>query len=175
MNWAGQTRRSSLSCGGKEKHKFVQKLRHLKSKNDILENPPITATLTEKPAAKSRRCFIKRQKYFRWKKQEAFKQNLGLVHNSSDFTVTPSMECLLNKGLGFAPTPKNVNLSQVQSELDGYDRKMRWKEWHFKQQSAASEDDSETDENGNNPNIFKVKKVNLPSDPPPPLLRYTTI
>ena len=58
---------------------------------------------------KKKRTFISRRKYQKLKKNLARKRNLTLVYNYSDFNLTPAMDNLLNRGVGFAPTPHHIN------------------------------------------------------------------
>ena len=108
---------------------------------------------------------MKRNKYRRWKKKELAKKNIGLVHNYSDFHLTEDMLSLLNKGRSFAPTPKNINLTELEAQMDSYDRTMRWIEHFFSDDNNNNSFVEENDEN-----IFKMKKTNLPSQAPSPAL-----
>ena len=138
---------------------FVKKLNHLKIKNNI----PITIPRIPgipKNKGKTRR-FLPKRKYVKWKKVEATKRNLDLIHNFSDYELTTPMKSLLNRGLSFVPTPKNINISQIQAELDRYNRSMYWSEYYFER------DDEEESDIPNVKNVFRPLKTNLPNSSAP--------
>ena len=148
----------------KLKKRYHKKLCHLKAKYHIPidSDNRIPGLEVKKHGTKSRR-FIRRSRYQRLKQKEARKQNLNLVQNLSDFKITGPMDSLLNHGLGFVPTPKTVNITEVQSQLDRYDRTMKWREYFFEKDENTNEDSV--------PSIFKAIKTNLPPERSPPLLQ----
>ena len=108
--------------------------------------------------SKSRR-FIKRSKYKKWKRMQSMKNLPDLVHNLSDFELTQPMISLFNRGLGFVPTPKSINISQTMAELDKYNRRMKWNEFFF---------EKEIEQDPDLPlNVFCREKTNLPKIKPP--------
>ena len=87
------------------------------------------------------------------------KKPLDIVHNLSDFELTEPMKSLLNRGLGFVPTPKTINISQTLADLDKYKRRVKWAEFFF---------EKELEEDPDLPsNIFCKDKTNLPKTKPP--------
>ena len=114
------------------------------------------------------RRFIKRNKYQKWKRVESSKQNLNLVKNLSDMVVTEPMISLLNHGLGFVPTPSNIDISQVKAQINKYERSVIWRE-HFFDQELEPKDQKEQDPNEPlTKNIFRLDKTNLPVGRKPP-------
>ena len=163
-------------------HTFSQKLNHLKKKNDPDFDNPFVAQGTPKSendlresdiannnSTKNNRSFLKRTKHRRWKTKELKKRLPNLVHNFSDFQLDEDMVALLNKGANFAVTPKNINKSQMKANHDRYSRTMQWAEHHYLKEMNGneSEEDSIQDDV---PDIFRVKKTNLPPQAPSPLL-----
>ena len=68
------------------------------------------------------------------------------------------MEKLLNRGLNFAITPLNLNLTQVLVDFKRFERTMLWQEfWSDKPKTEYK------------PPIFKKKKTNMPTKHPTPL------
>ena len=125
------------------------------------ESEPRVPGFTKKPS-KSRR-FIKKNKYKKWKRKEAMKKPLDLVHNLSDLQLSEPMKSLLNRGLGFVPTPKTINITETLADLDKYNRRMRWREFFF---------EKETEEDPDLPlNIFRHDKTNLPKTKSPNALQ----
>ena len=136
---------------------YNKRLDHLKMKHNIpIDNPKIPQ-ITKKHQ-KSRR-FIPRQKYPKWKKREAAKRNLDLVHNFSDFEINEPTRLLLNRGLSFVPMPKTLNITQTMADLDKYGRKLKWSEFFFEKEENEDPDHI--------PNVFRPEKYNLPSTKPP--------
>ena len=64
------------------------------------------------------------------------------MYNYSSVTLTPGMESLLNKGMGFVPVPSKVNISQIAADHKHFTRNMTWVECWF----DKDEDDSEKGE-----------------------------
>ena len=96
----------------------------MKQKNGITVDDVPTPNVHIK-TGKNRR-FILRRKYMKWKRTEARKKNIGLIHNFSDLTLSNHMISLLNRGPGFVPVEKSVNTSQIMAELERYNRSMKW-------------------------------------------------
>ena len=148
------------------RNNFRQKLQRLLSINkaDQAKENPIQGNLL-KQDHKTRK-FVKRTRYKRWKQREARRQNLSLVHNFSDMVMTEDMKSLLNHGLGFVPTPRLLNKSELVSDLHRYERRMRWKEFFYLDDKAEENERKET-------NVFKKVKNNLPpTRPSQPLADY---
>ena len=144
--------------------KFKQKLQHLLAKNGISqeESSQVPGLKGHKEPHQTRR-FIKRNTYKRRKRAEASKQ-VNLVHNLSQFPLTEDMTKVLNKGLSFVINPRNVNLTEVRSDLQAWKRTVRWREFHS---SNKIEFESDSDSESDPPNLFHTKKCNLPPTPPP--------
>ena len=78
------------------------------------------------------------------------------------------MISLLNKDLSFAITPGHVNTSQLMADTQHCDRSLQWK---FSLPQDGNNFDNESDSGDVVESIFRVKKPNLPSQAPPPLLK----
>ena len=136
--------------------KYQKKLAHLKLLNNI---PPNESRIEgfEKVKSKTRR-FYKRTKYQKLKKKEAMKRVSSLVFNLSDFPITTHMQNLLNHGLSFVPIPDKLNITQVKTELNRYERSMLWKDFWFENEpNIFNEEDSEYVKS-----VFKSNQTNLP-------------
>ena len=120
------------------------------------------------------RRFIKRSKYQKWKRVESSKQNLNLVKNLSDMVVTESMISLLNHGLGFLPTPSNIDISQVKAQINKYERSVIWREQFFDQELEPKDQKQPDPNKPLTKNVFRLDKTNLPigRKPPSTLLTY---
>ena len=72
------------------------------------------------------------------------------------------MQSLLNKGIGFCPTPKNVNTTQLLADFNRMERSMAW---HFVFKNSDNNNDKTVNENGDF--IFEKEiKTNLPKNIP---------
>ena len=80
------------------------------------------------------------------------------------------MISLLNKGLSFAITPGHVNTSQLMADTQHWDRSLQWI-FHFSLPQDGNNFDNESDSEDVVESIFRVKKPNLPSQAPLPLLK----
>ena len=150
------------------KHKFHQKIVHLKNKQHTVEAEPDTVGFKapNKPFRTQRR-FLNRNRYRKWKVREAQKK-IDLITNYSSFTLTKPMITLLNRGLSFVPTPAGVNKSELIADFSRYERCLRWKEHFFEEQTNESDDEIETEGNRGPKDLFKLKKSNLPQTKPSP-------
>ena len=148
--------------------KYKQKFNHLVSKHGETheECPSEVPGMKGSKQKQNNRRFIKRSKYKRRKRAEARKQ-VNLVHNLCNFQLTDPMTQILNKGLSFVVTPKNVNCTLIRSDLAAWKRTMLWKEFH----SGKEESDSTPDSDSGPPDVFKTKKSNLPQGTPPQSLQ----
>ena len=116
----------SLEILKQHHNKYTHKLNHLKLKNGIpIDTPNLNI---HKKSSKTRR-FVPRRKYQQWKKVEATKKNLGLIHNFSDINLSNGMISLLNKGPGFVPLEHTLNVTQTMADLNKYERRIRWCEY----------------------------------------------
>ena len=124
--------------------------------------------------SKTRR-FVPRRKYHKWKKIESTKRNLDLIHNFSSINLSSDMISLLNKGPGFVPVEKSLNITQTMADISRYDRRMKWHEYfsHEEQENIQKdlnvsfvttdfEEDKESIQS-----IFKSEKCNLPKSKVP--------
>ena len=151
----------------KMRHTFNQKLQHLKYIHGIVvdsSNTQLSSVQVKQKPNSGRRRFMKRWRFRRWKRREAARK-VSIVHNYSDFSVTDGMSSLLNKGLGFVPTPGHVNKTQLITDLCKYERTMRWREFHAEKDEDENNNSIST-EDGGPANIFPSKKTNLPTVPP---------
>ena len=147
---------------------YVTKLNNLKIKNNIPITTPRVPGLPKKKG-KTRR-FLPLRKYVKMKKVESTKRNLDLVHNFSDFVLTAPMISLLNRGPSFVPTTKNVNISQIQAELDRYERSMLWSEYYFERkedEEIVTKLKNEGDQPICETKVFQPIKTNLPKSSAP--------
>ena len=151
------------------KQKFKQKLQHLITKNggSPEESAQVPGLKGHKEPKQTRR-FVKRNTYKRRKRAAASKQ-VNLVHNLSDFPLTDHMTTVLNRGLSYVITPKNVNLTEVRADLQAWKRTVRWKEFwsHNNEMEAGLESEFDSDSESEPPSLFHTKKCNLPQTPPP--------
>ena len=116
----------SLEILKQHHNKYTHKLNHLKLKNGIpIDTPNLNI---HKKSSKTRR-FVPRRKYQQWKKVEATKKNLGLIHNFSDINLSNGMISLLNKGPGFVLLEHTLNVTQTMADLNKYERRIRWCEY----------------------------------------------
>ena len=82
----------------------------------------------------------------------------SLVFNLSDFPISKNMENLLNHGLSFVPIPDKLNITQVKTDLNKYERSMLWQEFWFENEPEQSnEEDTEYTKN-----VFKSNRMNFP-------------
>ena len=93
-------------------------MRHLKLSYNIPSEEPRLQGF-ERIKSKTRRIYTPAG-YQKLKKKEAMKK----VFNLSDFPLTRHMESLLNHGLSFVPVPDKLNITQLKTELDRYERSM---------------------------------------------------
>jgi len=133
----------TLKIKKQQQNKFNQKLKHLKMKNEI----PINHANPNPYKKKSKpRRFIPRKSYPKWKKVQSSKQNFELIHNFSNMKLSDDMISLLNKGPGFVPIEKTLNVTQSVADFDRYDRIMKWEEFlsHEGQEKGHSNTDVNT-------------------------------
>ena len=97
--------------------------------------------------------WIPRSRYKR-EQQIIKRQQISVVFNISDITLTVSMEKVLNRGLNFAVLPVKLDITQVLVDWRRFERTMIWREWWY-----GREDLTENIEP-----IFKAKKNNLPKN-----------
>ena len=172
----------SLEILKQHHNKYTHKLNHLKLKNGIpIDTPNLNI---HKKSSKTRR-FVPRRKYQQWKKVEATKKNLGLIHNFSDINLSNGMISLLNKGPGFVLLEHTLNVTQTMADLNKYERRIRWCEYFSNEVTNLSDhihDEHENlsmnnttlileDERVDIPSIFKTEKSNLPKSNPPKSLQ----
>ena len=62
------------------------------------------------------------------------------MHNLCNFSLTEAMTQVLNKGLSFVIKPKNVNLTEIRSDLAAWQRTVKWKEFHGKEEGDSDSD-----------------------------------
>ena len=154
---------------------YKKKFGHLKMKHNIpktcVEEQRTPGFIKKKTDS---RRFIKRSKYQKWKRVESSKQNLNLVKNLSDMVVTESMISLLNHGLGFLPTPSNIDISQVKAQINKYERSVIWREQFFDQELEPKDQKQPDPNEPLTKNVFRLDKTNLPigRKPPSALLTY---
>ena len=149
-------------------NKFRQKLHFLIKKTTEKQQDTSEVPGIQNPKKQTRtRRFVKRNKFKRWKQQEARKQ-INLVKNLSDYPMTNDMFSLLNRGLSFVITPSYANKTEVKADIQSYQRTLRWKEFHYGE--SLSEDSDTEQENSPKSYLKAKKKSNLPPGPPPPAL-----
>ena len=138
-------------------HKYKQKYNHLIAKHGRAQedNPPQVPGIQRHRT----RRFTKRNKYKRQKRAEA-RKDINLVHNICKYTLTEPMTNILNKGLSFVIKPKNTNLTEIRADLAAWRRTIKWKEFHGNK--VQSDSDSDNDSDTTPPDLFHVKKSNLP-------------
>ena len=114
-----------------------------------LRNPPKQGSHLHKTDTKVKRKWVKSSKYKRIKKK-LLKQDVSIVYNYSDFTLTPAMDKLLNRGLSFVVQPKALDFFDILSDFRYFERSCLWTEfWHEKETETNSD---------YKPPIFKTKK-----------------
>ena len=139
----------------KLKEKYLKKLKHLKLLNNI---PSEESRIEGFKKIKSRpRRFHKRSSYQKLKKKEAMKKISTLVFNLSDFQMTKHMENLLNHGLSFVPVPNKLNITQIKTELDRYERSILWKDFWFENKNEHSNEETDYVKS-----VLKSNKTNFP-------------
>ena len=89
------------------------------------------------------------------KNKQKNQEKINVIFNYSNVELTPFMLSVLNRGLNFSVLPKNLDLTQVLTELKRFERTMVWKEFWNGQ---------EKEENDLTKHIFKVKKTNFPKN-----------
>ena len=68
------------------------------------------------------------------------KEQINLVINLSDIELTSTKKSLLNRGLNFCPSPKNVNLTQLKADTFHLERNMSWANiYHGKDSDSENE------------------------------------
>ena len=91
-------------------------------------------------------------------RRDAMRKFSSLVFNLRDFPLSRHMENLLNHGLSFVPIPEKLNLTQLKTELNRYERNMLWKKFWFENDPENSNDeDTEYVKS-----VFKSNKTSLP-------------
>ena len=89
---------------------------------------------------------------YRRQKQKLKKQKINVVFNYSKIILTESMEKVLNRGLKFAILPLKLDITQVLTDFQRFERTILWKEFWFGKDS----DEPKV------PLIFKRKKTQFP-------------
>ena len=112
------------------------------------------------------RRWIPKSKFRRMNKAK-LKEQINLINNLSDLNLTDNMKRLLNKGLNFCPSPKNVNITQISADCFHLERNMAWK-YVF-----HSIDPPDDEEHVKTPFDEKRNKINLPKHFPEPISTFT--
>ena len=112
------------------------------------------------------RKFIPQSKYRRRFKRE-LKSSINQVYNLSSVPLSKAILSLLNKGLGYCPTPKGINDTQIVADFTRLERSMAW---FYIFGEINSQNDSEEKEF-----IFeKEVKTNLPKVFPKEITEFIT-
>ena len=86
------------------------------------------------------------------------KQKIDIVFNYSNIELSPDMIKLLNRGLNYCILPKDLDITQLLTDLKKFERTMLWAEFWYGKES----------DHVNDQNIFKKIKTNLPKNHPTP-------
>ena len=86
------------------------------------------------------------------------KQKIDIVFNYSNIELSPDMIKLLNRGLNYCILPKDLDITQLLTDLKKFERTMLWTEFWYGKES----------DHVNDQNIFKKIKTNLPKNHPTP-------
>ena len=133
----------------------------------------LSATETEdevKRGGRNRR-FMKKGAYRR-KAKRLRKRNPDMFKNYSSFKFTKRETSLIERGQGFVPRPKNVNVTGLVADCKTLTRKCAWK-WWWAEYGDELDQTEELDEEATD--VFpKPKKFNLPKDPVPKSLTTFT-
>ena len=104
--------------------------------------------------------FIKKGAYRR-KAKRLRKRNVDMVKNYSSFKLTKRETSLIERGQGFVPRPKNVNVTGLVADCKTFTRKCAWKWWWAE---FGDELDQTEELDGEATDVFpKPKKFNLPN------------
>ena len=86
--------------------------------------------------------------------KKKLREKINLVNNLSNIQLTPSQLKVLNKGLNFCPSQKNINLTRISADVYHLERNMAWK--------YAYHDKDSNYEHFKTPFDDKVRKTNMP-------------
>ena len=103
---------------------------------------------------KKKREWLPKNKYRRQKKK-ILKQKVSVVFNYSGIQLSKGAEQVLNRGLNFSILPEKLNIGELLSDIDRFERNMEWTE-HF---HGKDEDDEYIKP------LFKKVKTNRPKNP----------
>ena len=125
-----------------DRYESIKKQKNPQKNTQNAQNP-------EKNNKTTKRKWIKRSQYQRLSRKKN-KANITMVYNYSSITLTDAMEKLLNRGLNFSPTPKNLDFTQLLVDFKYFARNMFWTEffWDMEQREEQK------------PGIFKKAKKN---------------
>ena len=105
------------------------------------------------------RRFLPRHQYTRKAQKSVRTPPKPLVTNFSDFPLEGT----------FVPTPKTVNTTQIEANIQRFNRSVRWAEYFS---HISTDDDSNSPLTPSGPKqIFRKIKHNLPKSPPPRALQ----
>jgi hypothetical protein len=125
--------------------------KHCNSNNTTSPGDPVDDNETNK------QTWLPNSKYKR-EQNKIRKQNINVIFNYSNFTLTNTMEKVLSRGLNFCILPLKLDVTQVLVDFKRFERSMIWKEFWYGR---------ETKEKYEKP-IFKTRKTNLPKNCKPP-------
>jgi hypothetical protein len=114
---------------------------------------------------KRNRKFVRRGKYRKKRKKIDKTLKESLVTNYSNTFITKDMQGLLNRGLNFAVTPKNVNTTQVVAGFEKMGRAMKWRE-HYHNKPPPEENNSLEPSNSHRREPWTPPKYSLPKGAP---------
>ena len=139
---------------------FSKNIKDNKLKN--LQSKPVhetTPQLTESRniTKKRNRPGIRERKQKKIVRNLAKKSPISVIFNYSSLELTDAMSNLLNRGLNFSIKPLSLNLADVLTDFKRFERKMKWREFFFGEETQDYK-----------PPLFKVEKTNLPKNHPTP-------
>ena len=114
----------------KEPEHNLNQLDKENSSNPIPQKQDYKNRSTIQVSTYKHRRYIKRRV---WKKiqdkRKAIQIESSAVYNYSKIKLTEPMAKILNRGLNFCVTPSTLNLTQIKSDFDKFERRVLWKEW----------------------------------------------